>query len=54
MRAGVIGIGDMGSGLALNLIKSGFTTGLDMDCSHSVQDGHQKEQRAHYWFSDPV
>ena len=30
-RAGVIGLGDMGSGLAKNLIKSGFeTTGLDL------------------------
>ncbi|MEM7258983.1 MAG: NAD(P)-dependent oxidoreductase [Pseudomonadota bacterium] len=32
MRAGVIGLGDMGSGLALNLIKNGFhTTGFDID-----------------------
>jgi 3-hydroxyisobutyrate dehydrogenase-like beta-hydroxyacid dehydrogenase len=32
MRAGVIGLGDMGSGLAHNLIKSGFaTTGYDLD-----------------------
>lgn len=31
-RAGVIGIGDMGSGLALNLIKNGIeTTGFDPD-----------------------
>ena len=31
MRAGVIGLGDMGSGLALNLIKNGIaTTGLDL------------------------
>lgn len=31
MRAGVIGLGDMGSGLALNLIKNGFsTTGFDL------------------------
>jgi len=31
MRAGVIGLGDMGSGLALNLIKNGFqTTGYDL------------------------
>lgn len=31
-RAGVIGLGDMGSGLALNLIKNGFkTTGFDLD-----------------------
>lgn len=30
-RAGVIGLGDMGSGLATNLIKNGFeTTGLDL------------------------
>lgn len=30
-RAGVIGLGDMGSGLALNLIKSGFSTcGFDL------------------------
>jgi len=30
-RAGVIGIGDMGSGLALNLIKNGFaTSGIDL------------------------
>ncbi len=30
-RAGVIGLGDMGSGLALNLIKNGFqTTGYDL------------------------
>ena len=30
-RAGVIGLGDMGSGLARNLIKNGFeTTGLDL------------------------
>ena len=32
MRAGVIGLGDMGSGLALNLVKAGFqTTGYDLD-----------------------
>ncbi|MEG9862727.1 MAG: NAD(P)-dependent oxidoreductase, partial [Parvularculales bacterium] len=32
MRAGVIGLGDMGSGLARNLIKAGIeTTGLDLD-----------------------
>lgn len=32
MRAGVIGLGDMGSGLALNLIKNGFeTSGYDLD-----------------------
>jgi len=31
MRAGVIGLGDMGSGLAKNLLKAGFeTTGIDM------------------------
>jgi len=31
MRAGVIGLGDMGSGLASNLIKNGFsTTGFDL------------------------
>ena len=31
-RTGVIGLGDMGSGLAKNLIKNGFqTTGLDID-----------------------
>lgn len=31
LRAGVIGLGDMGSGLAKNLIKNGFqTTGLDL------------------------
>ena len=31
MRAGVIGLGDMGSGLAKNLIANGFeTTGLDL------------------------
>jgi putative dehydrogenase len=31
-RAGVIGLGDMGSGLAKNLIANGFqTTGLDLD-----------------------
>lgn len=31
MRAGVIGLGDMGSGLAKNLIKNGFeTTGFDL------------------------
>ena len=30
-RAGVIGLGDMGSGLARNLIKAGFeTTGFDL------------------------
>ena len=30
-RVGVVGIGDMGSGLALNLIKAGFeTTGIDL------------------------
>jgi len=34
MRTGVIGIGDMGSGLALNLIKNGFTTtGYDLKSS---------------------
>ena len=34
MRAGVIGLGDMGSGLALNLIENGFTTtGFDLDAS---------------------
>lgn len=32
MKAGVIGLGDMGSGLALNLIKAGLpTTGFDLD-----------------------
>jgi putative dehydrogenase len=32
MRVGVIGVGDMGSGLALNLIKNGFeTSGYDPD-----------------------
>ena len=31
LRAGVVGLGDMGSGLAKNLIKNGFqTTGLDL------------------------
>ena len=31
MRAGVIGLGDMGSGLAKNLIKNGIlTTGFDL------------------------
>jgi 3-hydroxyisobutyrate dehydrogenase-like beta-hydroxyacid dehydrogenase len=31
LKAGVIGIGDMGSGLALNLIKNGFSTsGVDL------------------------
>lgn len=31
MKCGVIGLGDMGSGLALNLIKNGFeTSGLDL------------------------
>jgi len=31
LKAGVIGIGDMGSGLALNLIKNGFaTSGIDL------------------------
>ncbi|MEM1361219.1 MAG: NAD(P)-binding domain-containing protein, partial [Pseudomonadota bacterium] len=30
MKCGVIGLGDMGSGLALNLIKNGFeTSGYD-------------------------
>ena len=30
-RVGVVGLGDMGSGLAKNLIKTGFqTTGLDL------------------------
>ena len=32
MKAGVIGLGDMGSGIAKNLMKNGFTvTGLDLD-----------------------
>ncbi|SFR52779.1 putative dehydrogenase [Yoonia tamlensis] len=32
MKCGIIGLGDMGSGLAKNLIKSGFETyGLDLD-----------------------
>lgn len=32
MKAGVIGLGDMGSGLAKNLIENGFaTTGFDLD-----------------------
>jgi len=32
MRAGVIGLGDMGSGLAKNLVKQGFaTSGFDID-----------------------
>ena len=32
MRTGVIGLGDMGSGLAKNLLKNGFkVTGLDLD-----------------------
>jgi 3-hydroxyisobutyrate dehydrogenase-like beta-hydroxyacid dehydrogenase len=32
MKVGVIGLGDMGSGLALNLVKAGFqTTGYDLD-----------------------
>ena len=31
MKAGVIGLGDMGSGLARNLIKNGFeTSGYDL------------------------
>ena len=31
MKAGVIGLGDMGSGLAKNLIQNGFTTtGFDL------------------------
>ena len=34
MRTGVIGLGDMGSGLAKNLILNGFeTTGLDLDAA---------------------
>jgi len=34
MRAGIIGLGDMGSGLALNLMESGFvTTGFDLDAA---------------------
>ena len=34
MRCGVIGLGDMGSGLALNLIKNGFeTTGFDLSAT---------------------
>ncbi|OED42039.1 dehydrogenase [Chromatiales bacterium (ex Bugula neritina AB1)] len=34
MRAGIIGLGDMGSGLARNLIKNGFTTsGFDLDAA---------------------
>ena len=33
-RVGVVGLGDMGSGLAKNLIKNGFeTTGLDVDAA---------------------
>nr|WP_306267815.1 NAD(P)-dependent oxidoreductase [Pararhizobium sp. IMCC3301] len=33
-RVGVVGLGDMGSGLAKNLIKNGFeTTGLDLDAA---------------------
>jgi putative dehydrogenase len=33
-RAGVIGLGDMGSGLAKNLIGNGFeTTGLDLSAA---------------------
>ena len=32
MKVGVIGLGDMGSGLAKNLMKAGFQTyGLDLD-----------------------
>ena len=32
MKTGVIGLGDMGSGIAANLIKNGFeVTGLDLD-----------------------
>ncbi|MEL7093450.1 MAG: NAD(P)-dependent oxidoreductase [Pseudomonadota bacterium] len=32
MKCGVIGLGDMGSGIALNLIQNGFTTsGFDLD-----------------------
>ena len=32
MRAGIIGLGDMGSGLAKNLIENGFkTNGFDLD-----------------------
>lgn len=32
MKAAVVGLGDMGSGLALNLIKAGFETwGFDID-----------------------
>jgi 3-hydroxyisobutyrate dehydrogenase-like beta-hydroxyacid dehydrogenase len=34
LRAGVIGLGDMGSGLALNLVKNGFaTTGFDLSAA---------------------
>ena len=43
MKAGVIGLGDMGSGLALNLIQNGFETfGFDIDdnrCANFQQMG---------------
>lgn len=58
MRAGVIGIGDMGSGLAKNLMKNGFeTAGWDIDpvrlsafadaggnaCAHSAEVGQNAD-----------
>lgn len=37
MKCGVIGLGDMGSGLARNLIKAGFeTSGIDLDAARQA------------------
>ena len=51
MRCGVIGLGDMGSGLALNLIKGGFqTSGFDLSAARmqafSDMGGHAAQSVA--------
>ena len=48
MNAGVIGLGDMGSGLALNLIKAGYqVTGYDLDpkrmSDFAAMGGHEAD-----------
>ena len=55
LRAGVIGLGDMGSGLAKNLIKNGIlTTGFDlsnlrMEACHWLATSPDAPKTAYDW-----